>query len=73
MRVGIDGPGTEKKQLAAGRSHHWARRAAARGGILLFLVMALEFVIMISPFAWSFLRGPSAQSGLRHAQPVRLE
>lgn len=30
------------------------RRITAHGGILLFLVMALEFVIMISPFAFFF-------------------
>jgi len=40
--------------MAAGRFHNWARRAAAQGGILLFLVLALEFVIMISPFAFFF-------------------
>lgn len=34
--------------------HGWIRRIAAHGGILLFLVMALEFVIMISPFAFFF-------------------
>lgn len=31
-----------------------AQRITAHGGILLFLVMALEFVIMISPFAFFF-------------------
>ncbi len=36
------------------RFYHWARRVAAQGGIALFLVMALEFVIMISPFAFFF-------------------
>jgi protein-S-isoprenylcysteine O-methyltransferase Ste14 len=40
--------------MALKRIHHWARRIAAQGGILLFLVMALEFVIMISPFAFFF-------------------
>jgi len=40
--------------MAANRLHNWARRIAAQGGILLFLVMALEFVIMISPFAFFF-------------------
>ena len=36
------------------RFHHWVRRIAAQGGIVLFLIMALEFVIMISPFAFFF-------------------
>ena len=34
--------------------YHLARRIAAQGGILLFLIVALEFVIMISPFAFFF-------------------
>jgi len=54
MGVDTDGPETERKQAAAGHFHNWARRAAARGGIVLFLIMALEFVIMISPFAFFF-------------------
>ena len=40
--------------MTTNRFHYWARRIAAQGGIVLFLIMALEFVIMISPFAFFF-------------------
>jgi protein-S-isoprenylcysteine O-methyltransferase Ste14 len=49
--------------------HHRVRRIAAHGGIVLFLIMALEFVIMISPFAFFFYSvfNPVFQSLHAHA------
>ena len=43
-----------RRRQTRNMSHNLVRRITAHGWILLFLVMALEFVIMISPFAFFF-------------------
>jgi protein-S-isoprenylcysteine O-methyltransferase Ste14 len=43
-----------EKQVKENHIYNWVRQIAAQGGVLLFLVIALEFVIMISPFAAFF-------------------
>ena len=48
--VSLDGG----RLVAEKRTPGLARRIAAQGGILLFLIMGLEFVIMIGPFAFFF-------------------
>ncbi len=40
--------------MKAARLHELAKRVAARGGIVVFFVVALEVMIMISPFAFFF-------------------
>ncbi len=35
-------------------SRHWGKRIVARGGIVVFFIMAFEVMIMISPFAFFF-------------------
>jgi protein-S-isoprenylcysteine O-methyltransferase Ste14 len=40
--------------MKAGKLHELVKRIAARGGIVLFILVALEVMIMISPFAFFF-------------------
>jgi hypothetical protein len=51
-------PLTEQERPGSDRADNGAgRRLAARGAIVLSFIVALEIVIMISPFALFFLRG----------------